>query len=307
MPSSKAKDASPTGRVPPASKDNANKPKGRNSVKPSPIAPKVKGSPKASPVTQKDNAKPKGRSSVKSSPVAPKVKGSAKASPGTQKGRGSAKANPRVQNGRGSVKTGRTGRKNNHGRVFLKAVKGLSNSTRKTSTYSKYNINRNLSVNLAHPEMNSELWNYLTSRAQSILNLTTEPVTTVPVTPTFRFLNLAKEILQKACPDSYVADEHFDMAYGAFSSLQTRIFNFKDAFTDYATGLRIEESLKFCRDNITTYPFVDVNNRTKETCNKTIVSRKIWISLFFISILKKLFVNYYHDFRKWGHSKHLAT
>lgn len=144
------------------------------------------------------------------------------------------------------------------GRTFMRKVKtGESNATATEeskgngtdSKFPEYHEDRNLTANMTFPEMNSQIWNYLTSRALEILNLTSPKIQT-PLTPTFKFLDLSKRIMQKACPNHYVKDNHFDLALQTFMNLQKKNFNFNDAFSDYAAKQRIEDRYIFNFTNV---------------------------------------------------------
>ncbi|CAL8147760.1 unnamed protein product [Orchesella dallaii] len=146
------------------------------------------------------------------------------------------------------------------GRVFLNAIQTLGNSTPpEVSLYntSIYDENHNLTVTLTHPKMNSELWNYMTVRAQDLLGIRS-PKKDLLDSPAFLFLDICKEILQNVCPTHYVRPEHFDLAVGTFISLQRNRLQFVDTFVDLGTKERIENSLRACMENKTvTYPFLE--------------------------------------------------
>jgi len=120
------------------------------------------------------------------------------------------------------------------------------------------------------PDLASMIFNYLTEEAQTMLNITTKSEKSDPPSLTFKLLDLTKQIMQKACPESYVNKAHFDLALGTFTALQTKIFKFKDEFTDKVTADRIEDALLNCLYSIEPYPFVDPLNRTvypNNTCD----------------------------------------
>jgi len=146
------------------------------------------------------------------------------------------------------------------GRVFLSAVQTLGNSTPPLTPLfntSKFDENHNLTVTLTHPEVNSELWNYMTIKAQDFLEIRTPKKDTLD-SPAFVFLDICKQIFQTVCPTHYVRPEHFDIAVGAFISLQRNRLKFVDTFVDFGTKERIEATLKECMANKTDpYPFLE--------------------------------------------------
>jgi hypothetical protein len=147
------------------------------------------------------------------------------------------------------------------GRAFLPVITGMNPaSVLVDGNLALLDEEKNLTQKIQNPTMNSEIWNFLTLKAQEILSLS-KPVTSNPPTPTFRLLELTKKIMQKACPESYVNPGHFDMALGTFISLQTKIFKFKDEFTDHAAAERIEDSLMVCLSKIQRHPFLDLKTR----------------------------------------------
>lgn len=122
------------------------------------------------------------------------------------------------------------------------------------------------------PILNAEMWNYMTIRAQERLGLRERHVTLntdESYSPAFSFLELAKRIQQKSCPDHYVPDAHYDVAVGAFIAIQRNHMKFTDSFLDFATSERIEEALNACLLSITEpYPFLQRGGGTDESeCN----------------------------------------
>ncbi|ODM87449.1 hypothetical protein Ocin01_19232 [Orchesella cincta] len=145
------------------------------------------------------------------------------------------------------------------GRVFLSAVQSLETQRLPFPFFntSKMDENHNLSVTLTHPKMNSELWNYMTVRAQDLLSIRTPTKNTLD-SPAFVFLDICKQIFQNVCPQHYVRKEHFDIAVGAFISLQRNHLQFVDSFVDFGTKERIETALRDCMENKTEpYPFIE--------------------------------------------------
>lgn len=151
------------------------------------------------------------------------------------------------------------------GRVDLGAVTGLVDISTAWN-----DENGDLNVTIDRPIMNSEIWNFMTYKAQlrlGIRDYKTEAAGLIAYSPAFEFLEVAKQIQQKACPDHYVPDDHYDISVGAFESIQKNHFRYMDQYLDFATSERIMDALHACLDNITTYPFLERFSKTPVSCN----------------------------------------
>lgn len=159
------------------------------------------------------------------------------------------------------------------GRTFFDAVKGLmDNSTGENQTEmlaedENHIINNNT---IERPLINSEIWNFMTYRAQLQLGIRDpkEPSEKlIGYSAALEFLKIIKEIQQKTCPEHYVPKDHYDIAAGAFESVQKNHLKFMDTFLDAATNSRIKDALEMCKNNLTTYPFLERIGKKTVSCN----------------------------------------